>query len=838
MVAYWYLTVVVVGIVGWPLAYSLLPGLPDRGYGLSKALGLLLTGYVFWLLGSLGLLINTVGSIILSMLIVAGLGISIFFARQKSTSVREWLRENLSYVVVAELLFAVAFAAWVIVRAYNPDIAGTEKPMELTFLNGVRTSATFPPRDPWLADYAISYYYFGYVIVAILADLSGAISSVAFNLAIATLFGLTLLGSYSLVYNLVASRTDAPSHRPQNATKKPVLSALLGSIFVGVMGNLAGFFELLHATVPSIPADFWTWLDLEDLTVPVTQPLWPPSEWRFWWWWRASRVIRDRDIAGTAIGLQPIDEFPFFSFLLGDMHPHVLALPFVLLALTLALNVLLQKNCLSRPQILLYVICFGGLAFLNTWDLPIYLFILVGALLLRRLGESADFSIGTVLPPILIGALVLTGGIIAYLPWYISFSSQAGGILPNVLFPTRLHQFLIMFGPFIIILVLFLVAEGVRQRRHLNWQAGIAFGGGLLIALILIVAAMGAVVLTGDDPEFLGARRFIATSIDPALANQTDEALAEQSGQLVSAVVAHRLSHPLTALLLTAMVVGSAAMLVPSARSPEEDDETLHPYPERPPASLFVFLLILTAAMLTLGPEFLYLRDVFGQRLNTVFKFYYAAWILFGVSAAYAMHILVNMSRPATRTVIVTIVVALTGMGLVYPAFAVPAKAAGLKPVEGVLPTLDGIAYINRTNADDYQAIQWIQNNIDPDSVILEAVGGQYSYYGRVSMSTGRPTLLGWPGHERQWRGPLYPELAGSREDDIRQIYDSPNIPLAEDLLRRYDVDYVYIGSLERSADFASPAGIAKFERFLEAVYRQGNVVIYDTHQIWLDEVP
>src|SRR5207244_193807 len=131
------------------------------------------------------------------------------------------------------------------------------------------------------------------------------------------------------------------------------ISSLLGPLFVGIIGNFGGLFEMLHSLKIG-SADFWKWIDLEDLDTPLQSILWPPDRWRYWWWWRSSRVIRDRSVAGIPVDVQPIDEFPFFSFLLGDMHPHVLALPFVMLALGLALNVLLQKDRLQRGQLLLY----------------------------------------------------------------------------------------------------------------------------------------------------------------------------------------------------------------------------------------------------------------------------------------------------------------------------------------------------------------------------------------------------------------------------------------------------------------------------------------------------
>ncbi|GAG40340.1 unnamed protein product, partial [marine sediment metagenome] len=237
-------------------------------------------------------------------------------------------------------------------------------------------SETFPPHDPWLSGFGISYYYFGYLMMAMLTKLSGVPSPVAFNLGITLLFALTVTGAYALVYNLVEGARalrlrsgqaqgsrgaggqggrgageqgpfDCAQDRRKGAEEQGKLGdsltrylvPLLGPLFVAVLGNLEGVFEVLYSKGLGSAA-FWNWLDIKELVSNgrVT------GRWfdlgGGWWWWRASRVIHDKDLLGNSMEL--IDEFPFFSFMLGDMHPHVLALPFVLLALALALNVLRQ----------------------------------------------------------------------------------------------------------------------------------------------------------------------------------------------------------------------------------------------------------------------------------------------------------------------------------------------------------------------------------------------------------------------------------------------------------------------------------------------------------------
>ena len=165
----WYLWMQVFGIAGWLLSRRLLGGLPDRGYGASKTLGLILGGFAYWILVTLGLADNNIGAILLALLslVVAGLvlgrGAPIFH-----TPIRISIRTIPRQVWWTEGVFLAAFALAALFRAYVPDIseAGGEKYMESMFINAILRSPTFPPNDAWLSGFPISYYYFGYVLLA------------------------------------------------------------------------------------------------------------------------------------------------------------------------------------------------------------------------------------------------------------------------------------------------------------------------------------------------------------------------------------------------------------------------------------------------------------------------------------------------------------------------------------------------------------------------------------------------------------------------------------------------------------------------------------------------
>ncbi|MBV5323459.1 hypothetical protein JZU51_01680, partial [bacterium] len=174
----WYILITLLGWLTFPLAFALFPAFADRGYALSRAAGLLIWGYVFWLFASLGIAQNDTGGILLALAVIVGLSAFSIFNRQSATinqksQIVNFFKSKLPLIFTTEILFLAAFAFLAFVRSANPELNGTERPMELAFINAILRSPTFPPQDPWLSGYAISYYYFGYVMTAMLTRLSG-----------------------------------------------------------------------------------------------------------------------------------------------------------------------------------------------------------------------------------------------------------------------------------------------------------------------------------------------------------------------------------------------------------------------------------------------------------------------------------------------------------------------------------------------------------------------------------------------------------------------------------------------------------------------------------------
>ncbi|HEY85205.1 MAG TPA: hypothetical protein G4N96_08870, partial [Chloroflexi bacterium] len=233
----------------------------------------------------------------------------------------------------------------------------------------------------------------------------------------------------------------------------------------------------------------------------------------------------------------------------------------------------------------------------------------------------------------------------------------------------------------------------------------------------------------------------------------------------------------------------------------------------------FVLILLLMGLLLPLSVEFAFLRDLFNNRMNTVFKFYFQAWILLALASAFGVYYVNQALRGVGRAVWQVLVAVMVLGGLVYPVLAIPNKANNFQ----AKPTLDGIAWVANQHPDDYAAIQWLRQNAPPDAIILERPGKSYRYHSRMSALTGRPTLLGWDFHEAQWRG-NYDEQS-LRQPDIEMLYNGLDPATTLTLLDKYAITYVIVGPLEK--EIYSLKGLLKFEQFLDVAFERGNVTIY-----------
>jgi YYY domain-containing protein len=853
----WWLLLQAMGWVALPLVFRLLRWLPDRGYSVAKPAGLLLGNYVLWLLGTLGWLRNTAGGVLLAFGLAALFSAWVYQRWNDGPNLLDWLRAHRWWAIAYEAVFLIAFVAWAIFRAHNPDLSSTEKPMEFAFTNAIARSATFPPPDPWLSGFTISYYYFGYVMMSTLMTLSGVASGVAFSLSNALWFALTAAGAFGIVANLVAAS--------KRATRAAIVSAgLLGALFVPVLGNYEAPLDVAHTNGIGAP-EFWRWLDILEINTPPQAVSGGEARWPFcdncqhprggWWFWRASRVVHDYPPGSTrsdpAEYQELIDEFPFFSFLLGDMHPHVLALPYALMSMALALNLFrlahgstsedpaagepaTSSSALFRASLraaafkrwfwefapigLMYPIFLGALSFLNTWDFPIHVFIValawgVGRWLAgRQAGSPPARQIGWDA----LAALAACGliGVAGYLPFYIGFRSQAAGIRPNLYNATQWQQFVVMFGPFLLIGAMFLLtllARLVKQRRAAAgrlWLGVLGGGAGIVAAAVVLTAVFSALVLAVSSGERARLEEWLGS--------------LDAQGINLSGMILGRLGDLSVPLLLGVGIAAVVALV--RLRAPGSRSHALRlAEPAEEPATPFVLLLFGVGALLALAVEFVFLADQFGTRMNTVFKLYYQTWALWGVASAYAVYHLWQSSERLTSTPRRAAYAAILGVsiaaGLVYPLLAIPGKID-----RGLAPTLDARAPTRQFAPDEVAAIEWLEENATGLPVILEADGASFrAETSRLSAWTGLPSVLGWVGHEGQWRGDY--EDVSPRQQDIDRIYNTRDTADALQLLRKYNVTYVYVGPNELAR--YAPEGLTRLDAALERVFQQGNSTLY-----------
>lgn len=843
----WLVVVEALGLAALPLTMALLPRLADRGYGLAKLVGILLVTYLNYLLGSIAGWGNNALLLALGVAVLFAGGIAVLGSER--ATLRPWFGAQRTVLIVEEAIFLILFVAWALYRANHPGILSTEKPMDLALMTASHRATSFPPYDPWLSGHTINYYYGGYLAIGTLVTLTGVAPAVGYNLALALLFALVGVAAYAVAFGLM----------------RDTRWALLGTVFVVLVGNLDGLAQLFD-------------------------PAHGISGFQFF---NSSRVVEPTTCSGSSC---TITEFPAFSFLLGDLHPHVMALPFTILTIGIALNLALAPaagwRALARDTprrvltVLLSGLAVGALYVMNSWDWPAYLLLCVIALLLpglpslvgRLLGESAGLGLGVAV----LSWLLYISFRLGFVPQYSSFGVRAHGS-PTV-------QVFMMFGLFLLPAGAFIIAR-LMQREAAAVSAveepAPAPRGASAVdpAITRRSAALG-----GERTRSTASRVTVVERDDEGDEVNEDEdeddlprlpilSLPRLGGGdsagflLIAAAVA------LLALFKVAANLGTVGFLLPFVVVAlylawrEARVERMH--------SAFALLLCAGGMGLIIVCDLVYLKDNFCgatdasgncigdlYRMNTVFKFYYQAWTVLALGGAYALYYLASrLRRGSARYVVPGAAVILAAAGGVYLLLGLftPSVDIYTTPVAHAAPTLDGSAYLDSysgqpitiTNAipADAAAIRWLDSNVptsgapDRHPVILEAdqVGsppGPQEYWpfpgysnqelmmSRIATFSGLPTVLGWGySHEGLWHGDA---IVGTRFNDVRMMYTSADPATVERLLRAYRVSYVYIGQVEDYTYYGSnhdlgSAALERFKRVGAVVYNRDGVVIIRT---------
>lgn len=709
----WVLSVAT-GLAAFPLVHAAFPNLLDRGYGVSKFIGLLLISYLIWLLGHLGIAFSS-GNV---RLIAGGLAVAgMLLCVLRAPSVAAFFKTHLRAVALLEILFFLTFAGGTFLTGYygaiDPD---SERMMDYAMIQAVLKGGGFPPQDLWFAGQPVNYYYFGYVLVAALQRLSTAPLPLLFNAAVALFQAHLLTACMGLGYNF------ARTYR----------HGLLTCLLVGISGNLNGFLQIAGGC--NVRA-----LD----------------------WFASARVIE-----GT------INEFPYFSFLFGDLHPYVLAFPMAMVVFYACLDMLLGKTpwrlgWRAGPL----AVFLGALAATNTWDFFPYFLLLPLTLLCitlsRRQWDVASLMTRVALPS---GVLLLLS-LLAYAPFLLAFS-QHRQIRAVTFSRTPFTDFLQVFGTPLLLGAGFLLvlAVGALDRRRLPRPG--------MLACFLAVSA----VLVFGQTTYLHLAAYMA---------------------------------------LTLMGLGLLLAPFSGAEAPPGSAETAPGIPGLRAA--WVVCLGFVAALYALGCEFFYVDDHFTgaqERMNTVFKVYLEIWFFWTLSTAFATALMPRLGVSVkVRRIWNGALAALLGMGLVYTVLGTYARTGGF----GGARTYDGLAALCRENPGDCAAIRWLEEHAEGMPVIMEAVARAYAWESRFSTFAGLPGVLGWANHEAGWRNDWDRVL--ERYADVERAYKTLDPQEAMGILEKYGVTYVVVGSLEKRR-YPSKA-LRKFAFFMEPVYEDGGVILY-----------
>ncbi len=748
----WWSVLFVLGLGFVPLTFRLFDSFFDKGYIFSKLIGMLLTGYLMFVLGVLHLVPFTTVAIMSVFLVLA---VGSFFILPAKWKTLFALKRFWFIFVCEEILFLCALFLWAFIHSYAPDIHGLEKYMDYGFVNSFLRSEYLPAKDMWFTPFAINYYYFGHLLTAMLTKLSGISSTITFNLMLSTIFAFCFTQTFSIGANLYTFlRTNE-----RVSVLKRTLTGVLTACLVTLAGNLHIVYAFFKPYKTDNPVPFWQ-LQFAPFDFPNNS----------YWYPNATRFID-----------HTIHEFPIYSWVVADLHGHVLDIPFVLLILALFLSLIIahtqpkleddqsDENIVNKtfqvhPLLLLFIgLLLACMYMTNAWDGAIYLLLAVLVLVYihglkipfykKRLGKEEDDGVEIIRKnepkkrlwkpkewqviwgrDLLLSILMITAGFFIFTtPYNINFKPFVSGI--GVLCMPDFLNSIGKIGPFLF--------EADHCQRSLWWQLLILYGFFYFFVVIFAI-------------QILRSKR------------QT-------------------------------------------------------------PTDVFVLLLIILATFLIIVPEFFYVKDIYPAhyRANTMFKMVFQAFILLSISTGYIIvktfsEMQLRDGRPLNRIkelafFITTLLI--VSLVLTYPYLAVKSYYGDFKMYKG----LDGLTYLKTLYPADYEGIAWLNDNVTGQPVILEAQGDSYTDYGRVSANTGLPTVLGWTVHEWLWRGSY--SIPSPRIEQIKTLYETSNTQTASSLLKQYNVEYVFIGTMEYQK--YPNLNEAKFQQLGKIVFQKDNTKIY-----------
>jgi Chlor_Arch_YYY domain len=803
----WWATVAYIGIVFMPLSALVFTKYNDKGYLFSKTIGIAIVGYLMWLLSSVHIMKFSALSCVICVIAGIILNIAIYFLwtkkklrLEKSCRAEYEERENtLNHILVEEILFFALFLLFTYVRGFKPEAYGTEKFMDYGFMTSMMRSDYMPPQDFWFSGTKLNYYYVGQYLATFLTKLSFVKVNLGYNLALMLIGAFGFMLPFSLVYNLAEQFVAA---RGKKSRSIPAISAVIGGVAVCMAGNM-------HYPV-------YKWLE------PAVRKFFgmEASKDKYWF-----------PDATRFIGYHPethdktIHEFPCYSFVLGDLHAHVINIMFVVTVLGLLFAWMIVRRAnkgkkiklyeeVFSPQIIMISFFIGLFHTTNFWDFPIY-FVVSGAVILFTNLLVYNFNKRALAVTALQGILV--GGIseIVALPFTINFN-QISTTPYFTVARTPLNQLIILWGlpVFTVIAFLcFMIADDRRKRKTEALGKGTGRKDAGVINKDIRNADVRDINRKDIDVKDTDARDTNVNDInikDFTEENLIEEDFAEENfieescdRKEINREVPDR----------------KDSQLINTDRKKKQTTKKKNTKKKKVPAlfrfmsnlsspDLFIITIGLCAIGLVLMPEIIYIKDIYSgdyKRANTMFKLTYQAFIMFGICFGY-IYIRLITSHQTKRQIKVSVTcLVLFTLSVCYVQNAVNGWYGNIFHLKGY-KGLNCTSFMktNESFRDDVGAIDWLNQNVNGVEVVLEANGDSYTDYERVSVMTGLPTVLGWRTHEWLWKSDT--TILDGRAADIETIYTSTDTEKVKRLLEKYHVSYLYVGKMERDK-FAKMSG-------------------------------
>lgn len=460
----WWLTCFYIGIIFMPVTTMIFDNFHDKGFLFSKAIGMALTGYIMWLFASLHIMKFTTTNCIIIILICLVLNLLVMWLRHKYNKVRQ--EKNLhnffaggkliDTIIEEELVFLGVFILFVYIRGFKPEAYGTEKFMDYGFMTSMFRSEYMPPQDFWYSGTNLNYYYLGQYLATFLTRVSFVKVSIGYNLMLMMVGAFAVVLPYSIVYNITLQYIK---DKGKKSRILPSICGAIGGIAVCIAGNM-------HYPT-------YKWFE------PMVRKFFGMEKGTYKYWFPdATRFIGYHPETSD----KTIHEFPCYSFVLGDLHAHVVNIMFVLTVVGIlfawmvsrrkssnSARPLLAKEILN-PAIILISFFIGLFPMTNFWDFPIY-YVVSGAVILFTNMVVYNFKGKAILAVTAMqGVFVIAVSVVVSLPFILSFDQIASGFR-IALSHTPLNQLIILWGlPIFVVIsfICFMITDINKQKKSIT----------------------------------------------------------------------------------------------------------------------------------------------------------------------------------------------------------------------------------------------------------------------------------------------------------------------------------------------------------------------------------